>query len=299
MDDEFEDEEEKQEEIKEKPKKHRFIHFIFLVIILIVGLVFYSKYIGTSGIEIKEYRVESNILKKEYSGLKIVHFSDLLYKSTIDKNDLKELVDKINILNPDIVIFTGDLASPLAKIKEDDINILKEELTRINAKISKYAIYGDNDYKLSSYEQIITESGFILLNNSYDELYYNSLDPIYIVGIPSIIKEKTDLKTSFEFYNEENRNYTIVLAHDGKTIKNINESEYEVDLILGGHNLGGLIKIPTLGGIINDKNSYKYKNDYYEKGITKIYISSGLGTNKYDYRLFNKPSFNFYRLKSK
>ena len=38
--------------------------------------------------------------------------------------------------------------------------------------------------------------------------------------------------------------------------------------------------------------------EYYEKGITNIYISGGLGTNEYKYRLFNKPSFNLYRLKA-
>ena len=37
---------------------------------------------------------------------------------------------------------------------------------------------------------------------------------------------------------------------------------------------------------------------YYRKGITDIYISSGLGTNKYQLRFNNKPSFNLYRLKA-
>ena len=198
------DEDEEEIVEKEETKKHRFVHFIFLVIIIIIGLIFYSKYLGTSGIIVKEYRVTSNFLDKDYSGLKIVHFSDLLYKSTIDKNDLNELVNKINNIKPDIVVFTGDLASPLSKIKEDDINILKESLSKIEAKISKYAIYGDNDYKLSKYEEIMNKSNFIILNNSYDELYYNSLNPIYIVGLPSSIKEKSDLNTSFSFYNDEN-----------------------------------------------------------------------------------------------
>ena len=45
-------------------------------------------------------------------------------------------------------------------------------------------------------------------------------------------------------------------------------------------------------------NNYKYSEPYYSKGITNIYISSGLGTKVHDYRMFNKPSFNFYRLKA-
>ena len=90
-----------------------------------------------------------------------------------------------------------------------------------------------------------------------------------------------------------------MLAHDAKTIKSIDESTYETDLILCGHNLGGIIRFPIIGGVIYDKNAYKYKSDHNKKGITDIFVSSGLGTNENDYRFMNTPSFNLYRLKSK
>ena len=41
----------------------------------------------------------------------------------------------------------------------------------------------------------------------------------------------------------------------------------------------------------------KYIDDYYEINDTKLYISSGLGTDKYKMRAFNKPSFNVYKLR--
>ena len=106
------------------------------------------------------------------------------------------------------------------------------------------------------------------------------------------------MEESFKFYSDENRKYTIVMVHDGKSIKYLDESTYEVDLILGGHSLGGSIVIPYYGGIMIDESMYKYTSEHYNKGITDIYISSGLGTDKYPYRLFNRPSFNLYRLKA-
>ena len=106
------------------------------------------------------------------------------------------------------------------------------------------------------------------------------------------------MNDAFKFYDENNRKYVIVLIHDGNTIRYIDESNYEVDLILGGHSLNGSIVLPFYGGLFKDKYSYKYVNNYYSKGITNIYISSGLGTNDYKYRFNNKPSFNLYRLKS-
>ena len=290
--------EELEEEEEVKPSHKGLINFIIILIILIVGLIFYSKYVGTKGLIVKEYRVESNILSENFSGIKIVHFSDLYYKSTFEKDDLIALVDKINILKPDIVVFTGDLVPPTVKLNDEDINILNENLSKIEAKIGKYAIYGDNDYKLNNYEEIMTTSGFTILSNSYEEIFYKTNESIYIVGLPSSIKEKSDLNKAFEFYKDDNRKYVITLVHDGKTIKSIDDSNYEVDLILGGHSLGGLIQIPFYGGLIKDSSMYKYSEEYYKKGITNIYISSGLGTNEYDFRLNNKPSFNLYRLKA-
>ena len=293
-----EEEIELEEEEEVKPSHKGLINFIIILIILIVGLIFYSKYVGTKGLIVKEYRVESNILSENFSGIKIVHFSDLYYKSTFEKDDLIALVDKINILKPDIVVFTGDLVPPTVKLNDEDINILNENLSKIEAKIGKYAIYGDNDYKLNNYEEIMTTSGFTILSNSYEEIFYKTNESIYIVGLPSSIKEKSDLNKAFEFYKDDNRKYVITLVHDGKTIKSIDDSNYEVDLILGGHSLGGLIQIPFYGGLIKDSSMYKYSEEYYKKGITNIYISSGLGTNEYDFRLNNKPSFNLYRLKA-
>ena len=69
-------------------------------------------------------------------------------------------------------------------------------------------------------------------------------------------------------------------------------------MILGGHSLGGSVRLPFYGGLFIDENSYKYYDSEYKKGITNIFISSGLGTNKVGYRFLNKPSFNFYRLKA-
>lgn len=282
----------------EEKSSHKFLNFFLLLVILSVLLVLYAKYVGTKGLIVKEYRVESDVLSYNFSGSKIVHFSDLLYKSTVDKNDVKKLVNKINILKPDIVVFTGNLVTNSVKITDDDTEFLIEELSKIKVTIDKYAIYGEIDYEYDDYDEVMTKSGFNIINNSYEEIYSKNNEPIYIVGLPCSLKETPDLDSSFKFYKEEDRRFIIVLVHDGKTIKYLDESDYEVDMILGGYSLNGSVVLPIYGGVFKEKSSYKYSEPYYEKGITKIFISSGLGTKKYDYRFLNKPSFNLYRLKA-
>ena len=191
------------------------------VLYLICLTILYSKYIGTTGIETREYRVESSVLTSNFSGLKIIHFSDLLYGSITDKEDIKKMVDKMNVLKPDLVLFTGDLISPNYKLKENDKKEIIKQLNKLEPTIGKYAIYGDNDFDLNAYEDIITTSGFKLLNNEYEEIYYKTNESMYIVGLPSSIKSNIEMTKSFEFYSDENRKYTIVMTHEGKSIKYI------------------------------------------------------------------------------
>ena len=284
---------------KEKKKGGKLLSIFLLLVVIVVTIFLYAKYTGIKGLIVKEYRVKSEILTNNFSGLKIIHFSDLLYKSTVDKEDVKNLVKRINELKPDIVVFTGDLINKNAKITNEDIEFLEEELESIKAKVGKYAIYGDEDYSIESYKTIMEKSKFKILNNSYDEIFYKNNESMFIIGLPSSLKEEIKLEDAFNFYKEdEKRKFIIVLVHDGKTIRFLDESTYEVDLVLGGHSLNGSIVIPYYGGIFIDDGAYKYYQEHYSKGITDIYISSGIGTNKYPYRIFNKPSFNLYRLKA-
>jgi predicted MPP superfamily phosphohydrolase len=71
----------------------------------------------------------------------------------------------------------------------------------------------------------------------------------------------------------------------------------DVDLILSGNSLGGQINIPNVGGLFKIDGSRKYIDNYYRINNTDLYVSSGIGTRKYPYRLFNHPSINFYRIK--
>ena len=48
--------------------------------------------------------------------------------------------------------------------------------------------------------------------------------------------------------------------------------------------------------IKENKKMRSIYNNYYKVNNTNLYISSGLGESKINFRLFNKPSINFYRI---
>lgn len=266
---------------------------VFIIIItLIVLLLLYSRFIGTTGLTTKEYTIKDNNISDDFDGIKIVHFSDLHYKRIITKDRIDKLINEINLINPDIVMFTGDLIDQDSDITEDDISYLKETLSKINAKYGKYSVIGNHDYSIDieTLRNIYKESNFKLLENSYDIIYGKNNNKLYIGGISTGAFSDTVLNKMS--YNEEC--YKIIILHEPDYTDEI--ISLNPNLILGGHSHNGQVNIPHLKKYFVPTGSKKYYNEHYLVNNTNLYISSGIGVSRYNFRLFNHPSINFYRL---
>ena len=87
----------------------KWFKFTFILILFFVIVFLYAKYIGTMGFITKEYTIYSNNLPTSFDGLKIVHFSDLHYNYAINEDKVTSVIEEINLIDPDIVVFTGDI----------------------------------------------------------------------------------------------------------------------------------------------------------------------------------------------
>ena len=280
-------------------KVRKWVKVLLLFIIIFSSVYLYSRYLGIKGLEVKEYSIVNSNLPKSFYGLKIVQISDIHYKVTTTKEDLEKIIFEINSLKPDIVILSGDLFDRNVEYTKKDFKNLKEILSSIDYNICKYAIKGENDLNIEKWEEIISESGFTDFNDKYEFIYNNSSEPILLVGISSNYNKKHIKETINSIYKDINieYKYSILVLHEPDIINYIDYSKF--NLILAGHSHGGQIKLPFIGGILKDKYSKIYTNEYYDLGKTKLYISSGIGSSKYKFRLLNKPSINFYRLRNK
>lgn len=289
-------EEKKIETIKKEEKKsHPVLKKVFSTIFFfILIIVLYSSFIGTKLIEINEYKVESNTLPESFHGLKIVQFSDIHYGTTINKKELDNIIEKINNLKPDIIFFTGDLLDKNITITDEIKKELISSLNNLECTLYKYAIYGDEDLENDEYKDILNNSNFKLLENHSTLLYYEDITPIEITGYnPIITSPNYTILTNYVDEQDTTNYYKIVLSHEPDSIdKFIN---YNPNLVLSGHSLGGLIKLPYLNSIFLKENSKKYYENYYKLNNTDFYISNGLGTSGINARFNNHPSINLYR----
>lgn len=271
--------------------------FILCLLFILFGVLLYSRFIGTVGLRTNEITIHTNILES-YNGMKIVHFSDLHYKKVITEERVKNLIKEINRLKPDIVLFTGDLFDQDYEITNQDINFLIQEFSNIESKFGNYAILGDHDYlEEETVQNIYLQSNFTLLKNEHTIIYNENNDKIFIGGLESFTKGKADIHSVLEkFQSEEDIFYKIVLIHEPDYIDTILKEFPDCSLILSSHSINGSINLPVIRNILLPNGAKKYNKSYYKINQTDVYISNGIGVNQVNFRLFNTPSLNFYRL---
>ncbi len=286
------------EQLKEnkKTKSKKIIKILFFIIFILIIILLYSRFIGTKGLKVKEYKIVNENFTDNFYGLKIVHITDLHYGNTTNNSDLKKIVDKINLIKPDIIVFTGDLLDK--ELNNEELEEFKSILNNMKSNIKKYAVNGNHD---ENFSEILKETGFTDLNNNYDSLYNSNNSVILFSGINTNDDINDAIKNINNFLSDEqNTNniiYKIMLMHEPDKILDFDYNNY--DLILAGHSHNGQITIPFIGSLYKPNGSKKYYKDYYELEGTKLYISGGIGTSTLKFRLFNKPSINLYRLTSK
>ena len=262
--------------VEKKPIKWWKVLLIFLITltILIISILLYARYIGTKNIRVNEIKLVAPSLTNEFKGFKIIHISDIQYGKSTFQKELIELSEKINLTKPDIIVLTGDLVNKEAELTEEDQEIIISFLKGLKASIKKYAVSGENDILFSEFNTMITEGGFINLDNDFDTIYYGDLNYILISGIGNDFNENSLIDMEHYLNDHEQKPiYKILLVHKPDIIDDIEET---FDLVLAGHSLNGLVNIPLIGPLYLEDGSIKYYKDFYQINNTKLYISNGI-----------------------
>ena len=279
---------------------NRWLKFFLGLILVITLIIIYARYVGTMGFITKEYTIYNKDIPSSYDGLKIVHFSDIHYNRAITSKKIDDIVSEINLINPDIVVFTGDLIDKDVSLTDGDFKFLANAFSKISVKYGKYAVLGNHDYnEKDKVIQVFNDSDFKYLENSYDIIYNQYSDKIFIGGIGNVSYNLDNVDKTMEYFNSNNDiTYRIMLTHEPDISDTIVDN-YNVSLILGGHSHNGQVRIPGIGAVYTPNGAKKYYDEYYDLNGTPLYVSSGIGVSMLNYRLFNKPSINFYRVNKK
>lgn len=273
---------------------------LIIGIILVIAFMLYARFGATYGFIVKEYKITNDKITNTFHGLKIVHISDLHFGGSVDINKIDSIVDKINYIDPDLVLFSGDLIDRNHSLTKPEAEAIIKALRNINPNLGNYAITGSHDLQNKEYKYIINQSNFNLIDDNIEVIYNNNNDPILLTGLSTTRKNSNiDLKLekTNSFLEENDNFFHILLVHEPDVIKQVDLNKF--DVVFAGHSLNGQFRLPIIGPIILPEGAKDYYENKYIVNNTPVYISSGVGTTRVNIRLFNRPSINFYRLTNK
>jgi len=209
------------------------------------GLIF-----GRFNYQLEKVSVQFDHLPSHLNGLRIVQISDLHLGSMHGKmNRVQKAVDMINSINPDLVLFTGDLVNSFTEEAQGWENLL----AGINPRYGKYSILGNHDYgeywvwnseaemhnNMLMLLNVHHDIGFHLLRNEWDTLRING-------GMLAIAGVETWGQIPFKQYGDLNKAldnipqgvFTILMSHDPTHWDAQVASKTDIPLTLSGHTHG-------------------------------------------------------------
>lgn len=270
-------------------------------ILLILGTGFYATEIEPKVLSVTRIDIENSYVQESFDGKTIIQFSDTHLGPDYTIDQLQSLVDRMNLLKPDMVVFTGDLFDNYAEYGSKNRRLAQKVLAKIEAPLGKYAVYGNHDRGGGGsrvYKEYMEEAGFMVLVNEVhtitsangERLTITGLDD-FLLGIPMIERTLQSLRP---------QDLNLLLVHEPDVADRF--TDYPIDLQLSGHSHGGQVSIPFLKPLITTSLGNKYIEGLYSlegkiRPLT-LYVNRGIGTTRLPIRLFEKPELTVIRLMS-
>lgn len=281
-----------------------------VVAIISFGAMWYGALVNRFRLDVREVTIDFPGLPDSFEGMTIVQISDLHTASFgSDTTFTAALVDRINALKPDMVVFTGDIVSR----RTEEVLPHIAPLSRLRAPMGVYAIPGNHDYgdyydwedaaakadNKARLRQAFKDMGWDLLLDR-TEFVTRGADSLAIIGVENIGEPP------FHSYGSLKRAYPagadgkakILLSHNPAHWNNdISEGREpnDIGLTLSGHThamqmeLLGLspaaLRYPTWSGLYSDSMG------------RKLYVNIGSGTVGLPMRIGATPEITLITLR--
>ncbi|MDR6241505.1 metallophosphoesterase [Aureibacter tunicatorum] len=242
--------------------------------VLIIGAFGLTLYGYRQAVKVPPFKyidVKIDNLPIELEGVTIAQLTDLHIAYPCQTDWLRDVVEKVNSANPDLVVITGDVADQKASRIEKEIG----SLANIKAKYGKYFVTGNHEYyhDHEGWIQKMEELDFTVLMNDYDIVEHKSKS-IIVAGVPDYEQSaKHDQYSDPEMAMEgaPSADVKILLAHQPQNIYEASMAGY--DLQLSGHTHGGQFFPWNL--IIGMAQEFLHGLHTYQN--TQLYVSRGTG----------------------
>ncbi len=263
--------------------------------------------------DIKTVEIARNDIPAGFDGMTIAQISDLhLGTFGSDTTFISSIVDEVNSLNPDIIVFTGDIVNRHSSEMEPFVPVLG----RLRAPLGIYSILGNHDYgdycrwenqdrkieNMALMYHLQQQAGWRMLNNNTDFICAGT-DTLALIGVENIgdppFPIYGDLETAYPG-DLADPLFKILLSHNpAHWDSDIKEApDKNIALTLSGHTHAMQIKIlgwspaswryPEWGGLYADSDSAHL-----------LYVNTGIGEVGIPARIGATPEITLITLKKR
>ena len=246
------------------PFSHEFaLRFNLITMIAALLITVYSLYEGVKVPPVKEVSIASG---KITTDKKIVLLTDIHIHRVINPEKVRQIVGRVNALEPDIILLAGDIIDDDMGRIADTANLLG----KLKAKNGIYFVSGNHEFYAGYRDSLVTmkKLGFKTVENSGVDL-----GDVFVAGIPDWrTARRIGLIVAPEtaFARAKPEQFRILLSHTPFDTGAGNL----FDLVVSGHTHGGQIfPFHILSALSN-----KYLAGLYDLDDgAKIYVSRGAG----------------------
>lgn len=258
---------------------------LFTISILLLDSFWFERFF----IEVKNFALGK---RNQNNQIKVIQISDLHLKSL--SYQLRKLAQKINHINPDLILFTGDVVD-----NKEKLEILDQFLGKLDDKIQKVAILGNWEYwgnvDLNTLRVLYANHSCNLLINQ-NTTYTFRQRSITIIGLDDYIGGTADISIAIQ--KIPTSDVYVVLNHCpiySELIAKYLKGRLKPNLILSGHTHGGQINIFGLVPFL-PQGSGRFVKGWYDLGGFAMYVSKGIGTSMLPIRLGSRAEIAVFEL---
>jgi len=264
--------------------------WIFYGVTAIVGIVVLAGFINSRLPVVRKLDLHINKNTNGLRELNLVLLSDIHLGTIIGNGHFEKIVDKVQALNPDIILLAGDvLDEDLEPVLRQNIG---ETLRRLHAPFGVFAVMGNHEYiggaepaydYLKSHGLQVIRDSVVKVNNSFYLIGREDRDKPRFAGRQRMALE--------ELVAKADQAYPLILM-DHQPYYPEKASEAGIDLQVSGHtHHGQLWPINLVTSAI-----FTISSGYAKIGNTHFYVSNGVGTWGPPVRIGNRPEIVNLRL---
>lgn len=274
-----------------------------IVLAAVIAIAVFIKveiYISYNSLEAEEYTISSDRINSE---VKLALISDLHDHTFGEKNE--ELVQMLKEQKPDLILMAGDMINDISK----DSHVAVELIEQVKDIAPVYYSLGnqEEDYIGRGTSDLLNElkdAGAIVLDESYQDIQVNGnairlggmYDYAFALDGNNTTTKESMRPSLYQFLTDfqDTDSYRLMMAHRPDSfIFGDAAKTWEIDLVVSGHNHGGQVILPFLGGIYGGDQGWfpKYVDGVHHfKKVKNMVITRGLGSGEEKLPRFNnKP----------